>query len=288
MVNPEDPANKNNPEFKFDMKVAVSARETMDVIVAVGNVPITMFTVTGGTTKTYTIDHNTWAKDIYLFESQEQKYMGVHVYAAPSSKGKAFSCFLYSRVGGTGLSSRDASLVIPTRYLGKEYIIQTYPEDLRSTEFAIVATEDNTTVQIIPSFETYGGKTAAGGTINLTLAKGEAYLVASKEHEGEDFTVDLSGSTICADKPIAVFNGNQQTGIPNREAYSQDFMVEQAIPIEQWGTEFYLTNLANTKSNYTIVTAAYDDTEVTILTYNKETGEFTTIKTSPLLKLVRY
>ena len=116
MVNPEDPANKNNPDFKFDMKVAVSARETMDVIIAVGNVPITLFTVTGGTTKTYTIDHNVWAKDIYLFESQEQKYMGVHVYAAPSSKGKAFSCFLYSRVGGTGLSSRDASLVIPTRY----------------------------------------------------------------------------------------------------------------------------------------------------------------------------
>ncbi len=284
MVNPEDPANKNNPDFKFDMKVAVSARETMDVIVAVGNVPITMFTVQGGTTKTYTIDHNVWAKDIYLFESQEQKYTGVHVYAAPGSKDKAFSCFLYSRVGGTGLSSRDASMVIPTAFLGKEYIIQTYPEDLRSTEFAIVATEDNTTVQIVPSFDTYGGKTAAGGTINLTLAKGEAYLVASKEHEGEDFTVDLSGSTICANKPIAVFNGNQQTGIPNREAYSQDFMVEQALPIEQWGTEFYLTNLANTKSNYAIITAAYDDTEVTILTYNKETGEFTTIKTNPLLK----
>ena len=273
MINPEDPANKNNPEFKFEMKVALSAREEMDIVIAAGSVVIETVHVHAGATLTYTIDNNSYAKDIYLFESEVQKYQGVHVYAAEGSKDKVFSCFLYSRDGGTGLSSRDASLVMPTRLLGKEYIVQTYPEDLKSTQLAIVATEDNTTVKIVPTFNTYGGKTTAGSTITLTnLSKGEAYLVASKEHEGEDFVVDLSGTTICSDKPIAVFNGNQQTGIPNREAYSQDFMVEQSIPIEQWGTEFYLTNLENTRINYALVTAAYADTKVEIVTYNAETG----------------
>ena len=272
MINPEDPANKNNPEFKFEMKVAISAREEMDVVIAAGNVPITTVHVNAGATVTHTIDNNSFAKDIYLFESEVQKYKGVHVYAAEGSKDKVFSCFLYSRVGGTGLSSRDASLVIPTRFLGKEYIVQTYPEDLKSTQLAIVATESNTTVKVVPTFDTYGGKTTAGTTITLNLSKGEAYLIASKEHEGEDFMVDLSGTTICSDKPIAVFNGNQQTGIPNREAYSQDFMMEQAIPIEQWGTEFYLTNLENTRINYALVTAAYANTDVEIVTYNAETG----------------
>ena len=217
MINPEDPANKNNPEFKFEMKVALSAREEMDIVIAAGSVVIETVHVHAGATLTYTIDNNSYAKDIYLFESEVQKYHGVHVYAAEGSKDKVFSCFLYSRDGGTGLSSRDASLVMPTRLLGKEYIVQTYPEDLKSTQLAIVATEDNTTVKIVPTFDTYGGKTTAGSTITLTnLSKGEAYLVASKEHEGEDFVVDLSGTTICSDKPIAVFNGNQQTGIPNR------------------------------------------------------------------------
>ena len=272
MINPEDPANKNNPEFKFEMKVAISAREEMDVVIAAGNVPITTVHVNAGATVTHTIDNNSFAKEIYLFESEVQKYKGVHVYAAEGSKDKVFSCFLYSRVGGTGLSSRDASLVIPTRFLGKEYIVQTYPEDLKSTQLAIVATESNTTVKVVPTFDTYGGKTTAGTTITLNLSKGEAYLIASKEHEGEDFMVDLSGTTICSDKPIAVFNGNQQTGIPNREAYSQDFMMEQAIPIEQWGTEFYLTNLENTRINYALVTAAYANTDVEIVTYNAETG----------------
>ena len=277
MINPEDPANKNNPEFKFEMKVALSAREEMDIVIAAGSVVIETVHVHAGATLTYTIDNNSYAKDIYLFESEVQKYHGVHVYAAEGSKDKVFSCFLYSRDGGTGLSSRDASLVMPTRLLGKEYIVQTYPEDLKSTQLAIVATEDNTTVKIVPTFDTYGGKTTAGSTITLTnLSKGEAYLVASKEHEGEDFVVDLSGTTICSDKPIAVFNGNQQTGIPNREAYSQDFMVEQSIPIEQWGTEFYLTNLENTRINYALVTAAYADTKVEIKTYNAETRSFET------------
>ena len=276
MINPEDPANKNNPEFKFEMKVALAARAEMDVVIAAGGTPIETVHVPAGQNVTYTIDNNNYAKDIYLFESEAQKYQGVHVYAAEGSKDKIFSCFLYSRDGGTGLSSRDASLVIPTRFLGKEYIVQTYPEDLKSTQFAIVATEDNTTVRIVPKFDTYGGKTTAGNTITLNLSKGEAYLVASKEHEGEDFVVDLSGSTICSNKPIAVFNGNQQTGIPNREAYSQDFMVEQVIPIEQWGTEFYLTNLDNTRINYAIITAAYAGTEVEIKTFNAETNEFKT------------
>ena len=281
MINPMDPANLNNPDFRFEMKVAVSAREAMDIIIDAGISRIPVH-VGANQTKIVEIPRNN-AEQIYLFESEVQKlqtYRGVHVYADNNSKDKVFSCFMYSRVGGTGISSRDASLIIPTKFLGKEYIVQTYPEDLKSTEFAIIATEDETNVHIVPTFDTYGDKTHKGQPIDLTMSKGEAFLVASKEHvSDEDFNVDLSGTTICADKPIAVFLGNQQTGIPNREAYSQDFMVEQALPIAEWGTDFYLTHMENTKLNYTIVTAAFDNTEVRVLTYDAtSTDGFTTVK----------
>lgn len=281
MINPMDPANLNNPDFRFEMKVAVSAREAMDIIIDAGISRIPVH-VGANQTQIVEIPRNN-AEQIYLFESEVQKlqtYRGVHVYADNNSKDKVFSCFMYSRVGGTGISSRDASLIIPTKFLGKEYIVQTYPEDLKSTEFAIIATEDETSVHIVPTFDTYGDKTHKGQPIDLTMSKGEAFLVASKEHvSDEDFNVDLSGTTICADKPIAVFLGNQQTGIPNREAYSQDFMVEQALPIAEWGTDFYLTHMENTKLNYTIVTAAFDNTEVRVLTYDAtSTDGFTTVK----------
>ena len=275
-----DPDKPENQTAKFEMKVAVSAREAVDVNIAIGNVILTTLHVAAGTTEIYEItrDH---AAQMYLFESEQNGKSGVHVYTAPSSpenKKKVFSCFLYSRTNDSPVTSRDASLVIPTRFLGKEYIIQTYPEDVYSSEFGIVATEDGTIVTITPTFDTEGGK-AAGTAFDVPLNKGQAYLVATKRRaEGStDFNADFSGTTICSSQPIAVFIGNQQTGIPNKEGYSQDFMVEQALPLSQFGTEFYLSGLINTKSNYADVVALYDGTDVTVTIYNASTGGTTVI-----------
>ena len=278
-----DPEKPDNATTKFEMKIAVSAREEMDVVIAIGNSPLTTLHVEAGETQVYELQRGL-AGQIYLLESETTGKQGVHVYADPSSaenKKKVFSCFLYGRACDAPLTSRDASLVIPTRFLGKEYIVQTYPQDVYSSEFAIVATEDNTEVTITPSFETGNGH-AVNEPFTISLAKGDAYLVASKRHEegSTDFKADLSGSIICTDKPVAVFQGNQQTGIPNKEGYSQDFMVEQTLPVTQWGTEFYLSCLTNTKVNYADIIALEDGTSVNIRIYNKNTGAVTTLTPS--------
>ena len=269
MFNPADPKNAS---IQFEMQVAVSAREAMDVIIAADNAILTTLTLAAGQTKIFEIDRSL-AEALYLYTSEEESYKGVHVYAAQKDKDKFFSCFLYNRAFDSPLTSRDASIVIPTRLLGKEYIIQTYPQDVYSSEFAIVASEDNTVVNITPTFDTNGGK-PKNTAFTITLSRGQAYLVASKKREegSKDFSADLTGSLVCADKPVAVFNGNQQTGIPNKEGYSQDFLVEQAIPITQWGTEFYLSKLANTISNYAHITALEDGTNVQIYVGNTPTS----------------
>ncbi len=261
MFNPADPKNAT---IKFEMQVAVSAREAMDIIIAANNSTLTTLTLAAGETKIYDVDRSL-AEMLYLYTSEDPNYKGIHVYAAQKDKDKYFSCFLYNRAFDSPLTSRDASIVIPTRLLGKEYIIQTYPQDVYSSEFAIVATEDNTAVTITPTFDTNGGKTK-DTPFSVTLSKGQAYLVASKKREegSQDFSADLTGSLVCADKPVAVFNGNQQTGIPNKEGYSQDFLIEQAIPVTQWGTEFYLSKLTNTVSNYAHITALENGTNVQI------------------------
>ena len=245
-----DPDKPENQTVKFEMKVAVSAREAVVVNIAYGNTILKTLNMAAGTTQVYEIPRSL-AQQIYLFESEQPGKSGVHVYTAPTTpenKKKVFSCFVYSRTNDSPITSRDASLVLPTRFLGREYILQTYPEDVYSSEFGIVATEDGTTVTITPTFQTDG------------------------EEGSTDFNADFSGTTICSSQPIAVFIGNQQTGIPNKEGYSQDFMVEQALPLSQFGTDFYLSGLTNTKSNYADVVALYDGTTVNVTIYNANTG----------------
>ena len=60
--------------------------------------------------------------------------------------------------------SFDASYVLPTQGLGADYIIQTHEQSTGSYDptsaFVIVATEDNTTVDITPKVKTLGNKPA--------------------------------------------------------------------------------------------------------------------------------
>lgn len=265
------------PDITFELKVAVSAREQTHVYFEVDGTVVHDHLVSAN--ETYIYDMKALYSQIYLLESESNTYKGVHVYTDESDK--VFSCFNYSRNGEAGESSRDASLIIPTRHLGMEYLVQTYYEDTYSSQFAVVATEDNTTVTITPTYQTLGGKPQGTPFTVLLSKKGDAYLVASAIHQSSNVNVDLSGSRICADKPIAVFNGNQQTSIPFDESYSKDFLSEQIIPIKQWGTDFYLATLGSTNENYFILTAAYDSTQIEINSYftgdNSNTTEVKTL-----------
>ena len=279
MFDATNPENKNKP---FEMQVIISAREAMSVMIDIGTTNVTTLNLNAGETQIYTIDKETYAKTIYLFKSENRQegYKGVHVYAAQKDKDKFFSCFTYNRTGDIADSYREASLILPTRSLGKEYYIQNSPQDNFSSEFAIVATEDGTTVQYSPSDTTFTGQLPYPATpYTVTLNKGDAYMVASKtKKEGfGDYVLDLSGSFICADKPIAVFNGNQQTSIPISVTKARNFATEQSLPIAQWGTEFYITKLERTKINYFRITAAYDNTNITVKTENNTAGSTLTL-----------
>lgn len=267
-----DPDNEINQDLIFETKVAISAEEAMSVIISYDGTQIPV-SLSAGETKIQEIPRSDASK-VYLYQSETSGYKGVHVYSAPGYKDKLFSCFLYCRTGEAGGSSRDASIVIPTRHLGKEYIIQTSPEDFYSSEFAIVATEPGTVVNIYPTFDTYTGKPKNTWMTPVSLNAGDAYLIATKQHVGtEDFNEDLSGSIICSNKPIAVFNGNQQTSNPVEESSTQDFSVEQALPINQWGTDFYLSLMDYTNANDFIITAAYPaSTSVTMISYSASGG----------------
>ena len=137
----------------------------------------------------------------------------------------------------------DNAAILPTTALLSEYVIQTYPNSSGKQEYApeflIVATEDNTVVEITPTWKTEKGK-PAGQMFTVTLNRGQCYQVKA---ESNKLGSDLSGSVVRArnGKRIAVFNGNQSESIPYGGGSDGDHLYEQAMPVAYWGTNFVLT-----------------------------------------------
>ena len=67
-----DPNKPENLTVKFEMKVAVSAREAVDVNIAYGNTILTTLHVAAGATEIYEIPRSL-AQQIYLFESEQSE-----------------------------------------------------------------------------------------------------------------------------------------------------------------------------------------------------------------------
>ena len=170
--------------------------------------------------------------------------------------------------------SFDASCVLPMQSLADDYIIQTHDQSHASSSysylrlnqtsaFLIVATEDNTTVDITPTASTLNNHTA-GHTFSVDLNQGQVYQVRST-NEGQDR--DLSGSRVTArdGKPIAVFNGNTLTAIPNNGGgggSSFDHIFEQAMPLQSWGKKFVVTNSIGRDKDFVKVTSATDNNTI--------------------------
>ena len=168
--------------------------------------------------------------------------------------------------------SADAFLALPDDVLTTRYIVLAYPnawleasfgsqgEYDQPSQFAIVATEDGTTIRIDPAAQLVGRRQE---TFTITLDRGEVFngqaVVARYQ--------DVSGTEIRANKPIAVFAGNRRTSIPLQVGNFRDHLIEQLPPLEVWGREAIVTPHATVVDPSLVpyeavvrVLAAFDDT----------------------------
>lgn len=158
--------------------------------------------------------------------------------------------------------SYDATNVLPQNVLQSEYILQDYPpynsEGEAHSTFVIVATEDNTTIDITPSTPTIKGK-AANTTFSISLNKGQTYQVVSTDQQ------TFSGTCVRAKngKKIAVFSGADFTQVPGGKS-ARDCLYEQAMPVDYWGTEFVVTRSMEKDANRIRITAQEDGTQINI------------------------
>ena len=101
----------------------------------------------------------------------------------------------------------------------------------------MVASEDDTCITITPSVTV--DSRIAGVPYQIVLQQGETYRLINYD----DVDADLTGTTITADKPIAVFGGHMCAYVPMSIMYA-DHLVEQLPPVNTWGRHFVTMPLA--------------------------------------------
>ena len=207
------------------------------------------------------------------------------------------------------MGSIDVVNLLPTDMLRDEYVIQVLPDfgpnipqnpmGLKLGCFQVVATEDNTVVDIEMGDLDFMGR-PKDTTITIVLHRGMMFhtsvgdwcvkypdccpvrpgVPGCEQPTEQTFAyrfpvdptinvdelamVDLSGTRIRArdNKRIAVFQGNQLSTVVF--GGTGDYLLEQALPIRYAGTEFLIPNLTKSMEDYIQFTALVDSTTFTI------------------------
>lgn len=143
-----------------------------------------------------------------------------------------------------------ATLAIPTTVLGNDYIVPSMNSNSTSgptsngtrggtSELVVVATQDNTTIEITPTAAGRGGK-PAGTKFSVTLANaGDCYQFQTNDFgdlSGTKVSSKSSGTTGC--KPIAVFSASTWSSFDCGGASGGDNLYQQLFPTRSWGKTF--------------------------------------------------
>ena len=173
----------------------------------------------------------------------------VHVTAGSAVSVYGLNTYTATTDGFTGL---------PTNILGTSYLVEGYGGG-GGSQFAIVGTQDGTTVTITPS-ENINSYTA-GTPYQITLNQGDVYQLVDETGFGAGG--DLSGTSITSSAPVAVFGGNDCADVPVNDV-ACNTLAEEMTPTDTWGTGFYTEPLATRSGDTFRFMASEDSTTVDV------------------------
>ncbi|TDQ19184.1 gliding motility-associated-like protein [Algoriphagus boseongensis] len=252
------PNNQGAPDFA--VLVITATENTTGAIEYLGNQQA--FTLSAG--QQFTLRVPSEDLDLLHRSSGNIENKGIYI----SSSGKIAVHAFNER-----FRSADGTVVLPVGTLGKDYYITSHFEILTASvnfngninnesTLLVVATEDNTSIEISTSVETINGNQART-PFSIKLNRGQSYQIKARG--------DLTGSRVRvigdnADdcKKIAVFGGNKWTGVGNC-GQANDHLFQQAYPVNTWGTSFVHVALEGRSSGELVkVVAAENGTVVRV------------------------
>ena len=227
-------------------------------------VPFTVSSSTGqiySDTATNGIAINVTLPSSFAVVSNTLRNGGIWVQTTDASRKLTVHCMNYAS------TTADGFVALPCH----DYQIQNYTYYAVSTHFnrgssrlmsqvLLVGCENDTELTItptqtieIPSDLVRGSNSAvtvsSGGSYTITLNRLQTFLFHS--------TLDLTGSKVVSNKPIAFFSGHECADVPVGVAYC-DHLVEQLPPTITWGRRFFVvSSLGKTAGEqYKLITSA--------------------------------
>ncbi|QQL50608.1 PKD domain-containing protein [Mucilaginibacter ginkgonis] len=183
--------------------------------------------------------------------------------------------------GATTVGVSGATMLLPVNVLGTEYRSVNFTQTSNAAAFSegkaynflnVVATEDNTTIEITPKANVYNDGLLtvrpAGTPFTITLNKGDVYQGLSDDDlTGSRVRSVGANSAIC--NQIAVFSGSSKTAIYGRVSNctifsTSDNLFQQAYPVTSWGTQFATVPLAGRETQKDIYRVIVSDPATTI------------------------
>lgn len=166
-----------------------------------------------------------------------------------------------------GSASSGATMLMPIETWGYSYVSlnsQQYYQDNCFSWMYVIATEDNTVIEVTPSKPSRNGR-AAGVPFTQTLQRGQVYQLIGASLGG-GYGNELTGTKVrsignangtCA--PIAVFSGSSRTYIscPGGSPGGGDNNMQQIFPSQAWGKLYLTAPLSNSNSASSFRTDIY-------------------------------
>ncbi len=221
--------NNNITNEKNDLLILITSEEFTKGVVSVPKLNWSQdFTVTAGAMVTVSIPANLVNHEV----SGIIELKGIKVTATEKINVFAVNSSEYTT---------DGSYIFPKQNLQKNYWVMSY-QGFSDTpnEILIVATEDDTQIEIIPSVETENGH-LANAPFNIILNEGESYLLRTKP-KGDITGTRIRGIRNC--NPFAVFSGAKGTHIPF-DCSAVDHIFHQMLPDNHLGKKYLLSPINN-------------------------------------------
>ena len=171
--------------------------------------------------------------------------------------------------GGGSAAATSATLLLPTNVWSENYIaVNAYAKSIAVADaqpsVAVLASQDNTSVTILPKAAILGGGGLQGSAANTPVT----YTLNAGQYLQLTQTVELTGSPIQADKPIGVWGSASCLSVP-ADAIACDSAHQQIPPITALGSKYVGVRYRNRASATTEeappwrIVGAVDGTQLT-------------------------
>ena len=166
----------------------------------------------------------------------------------------------------------DTTALIPLSESGTEYFAASWNQGF----MFVIATEDNTQINITEMAHSDVGKRRIVGQDSVTLNLGEIYHLETASTASDRF----SGSFVQSDKPVVTYSGEYCPLLPDSSELACDHLMEQLVDTSKWGSNYTTAPIfTRNRGDFYTVVSAFDNTFVWIdneLVAELQRGDFYT------------